>query len=92
MDPARCERIRWPRPVIEHHDACNVCDYGQCDKPWVWKNGKKVKIYLPDDRYLVVLEERRDIWLFITAYQVNWSHSAEKIEKEYRSEWSDIIQ
>lgn len=91
-DLARSERIRWPRPVIERHPSCDVCGYSVCTKPWVWRIGKKVKIYLPNQQYLVVLEKRSDYWILITAYHLERRHSIEKTKREYVSRFSTVIQ
>lgn len=91
-DIARSERIRWPRPVIERHPSCGVCGYSACTKPWVWQTRKKVKIYLPNQQYLVILEKRSDYWVLITAYHLERSHSIEKITREYNSCFSVILQ
>ena len=95
-DAERSERISWPRPVVEHHPFCEICEYAQCTRPWVWrkndKNKDRVKIYLPNQQYLVVLGERRDYWVLITAYYVNRQWSIDKLEKEYNSRFSTKIQ
>lgn len=95
-DAERSERISWPRPVVEHHPFCEICGYAQCTRPWVWrkndKNKDRVKIYLPNQQYLVVLGERRDYWVLITAYYVNRQWSIDKLEKEYNSRFSTRIQ
>lgn len=95
-DAERSERISWPRPVVEHHPFCEICEYTQCTQPWVWrkndKNKDRVKIYLPNQQYLVVLGERRDYWVLITAYYVNRQWSIDKLEKEYNSRFSTKIQ
>lgn len=56
------------------------------------KNKDRVKIYLPSQQYLVVLGERRDYWVLITAYYVNRQWSIDKLEKEYNSRFSTRIQ
>ena len=94
-DTKRSERISWPRPVVEHHPFCKICGYTQCTRPWVWRGSGKykdrVKIYLPNQQYLVVLGDRKDYWVLITAYYVNHSWSISKLEKEYNSRFSTKI-
>lgn len=79
-DLRRCERIRWPRPVIEHFD---------CDRIKVWKNKRKREIriclWLEEKEYLVVLAERKDYVLLWTAYLVIQKHQKLKLLKEYEA-------
>jgi hypothetical protein len=77
-EPRRCERIRWPRPMIE---AC------PCEKIKVWSNQRgasnRILLALPDFSYVVVLDDRKDFVLLWTAYYVEQSHRREKLRKEY---------
>ena len=77
-DLRRCERIRWPRPIIEH---CNDREIK------VWENVKqgerRVCLWLEDKEYLVVLAERRGYTLLWTAYPVTEAHRQKKLRKEY---------
>ena len=77
-DFRRCERIRWPRPMIEAIDSGNVC---------VWRNVRKrnerVVIALGDFSYVVILDDREDYVLLWTAYFVEREHQRRKLEKEY---------
>lgn len=91
-DPVRSERIKWPRPVIECHRTCDVCGYSECTRPWVWQVGKKVKIYLPNQQYLVILEKRSTYWVLVTAYHLERGHSIEKLNREYGSRFSVVLQ
>jgi len=80
----RCERIRWPRPIIEHAQADPALH--------VWKNKRRadqrVLIALADFEYVVVLQERRDakdghvFFLLLTAYPVDEGHRREKLREE----------
>jgi hypothetical protein len=79
-DLRRCERIRWPRPVIEHAD----------DPPIkVWENQRKretrILIWLEAAEYLVILAARRGYTLFWTAYPVTQPHRKRKLQKEYEA-------
>jgi hypothetical protein len=77
-DIARCERIKWPAKVIENSTDSSVL---------VWKNKRgnniRILIYLSIEDYLVVLEERSDYILFITAYPVVENHRKRALHKEY---------
>jgi hypothetical protein len=65
-DFRRCERIRWARPLIEHDAEPDVL---------VWTeprgaNDDRIHIYLPDERYLVVLADRGSYILPWTAFYI----------------------
>jgi hypothetical protein len=80
-DLRRCERIRWPRPMI---------DAIQTDKVRVWKNtrGRNERIVLAtgDFSYVVILDDRDDYVLLWTAYCVETDHRRMKLEREFQ-EW-----
>jgi len=78
IDFRRCERIRWPRPVIEH---------SECEDIWIWNNQrgseKRLLLYLHEERYLVVLGIRNGYFLLCTAYYVEQEHRHEQLRQEY---------
>ncbi len=79
-DVLRCERIRWPRPVIEHSDDSLVK---------VWANTrrgeKRICLWLEGAEYLVVLARRREYLLPWTAYPVTLPHRKAKLQREYEA-------
>lgn len=79
-DLRRCERIRWPRPIIEHADEPVIK---------VWENKRKretrICIWFEDVEYLVVLAARKGYVLLWTAYLVTWPHTKRKLQKEYEA-------
>ena len=77
-DIRRCERIRWPRPIIEHYCNENV----RC---WPNKRGrdKRIVLWLFNEDYVVVLTDRKKYVLLWTAYMVSYRHTKEKLLKEY---------
>lgn len=77
-DLRRCERIRWPRPVIEHSTDKGI----RC---WTNKRGseKRVLLWLYEMDYLVVLADRRKYVLLWTTYPVIYKHTREKLAREY---------
>jgi len=87
-DEDRCERIRWPRPMIDRYPdhPSNPSD----DILW-WPNkrqgGNRILLSLPDFRYLVVMADRGSYIMPWTAYPVNQPHRRRKLEKEYKSYW-----
>ena len=74
----RCERIRWPRPIVEHSEHPDLK---------VWENKRKretrVCIWFEDVEYLVVLAVRKGYMLLWTAYPVTRDHTRRKLLREY---------
>lgn len=98
-DLDRAERIKWPGAVIEHHDACSQCNYAVCTKPWVWEKDGRIKFYLPNQQYLVIIGKRKKkierdrYYVLITAYYINRPHEVRRIQKEYNNpDYSHKIQ
>lgn len=77
-DMRRCERIRWPRPVIEQADGVVV-------KIWREPRGGETRIHLwvESASYLVVLAERKGYLLPWTAYPVERDHQKVKLRKRW---------
>jgi hypothetical protein len=77
-DLRRCERIAWPRPIVEAIQSKSVCS-------WKTLRGKekRIVISLPDFSYVVVLADRGDYVLPWTAYCVERTHQREKLRREY---------
>lgn len=77
-DLRRCERIRWPRPIIENSGDSVVK---------VWKNIRereaRVCLWLEPQEYLVVLASRKGYILLWTAYMVDQPHRKRKLQKEF---------
>lgn len=79
-DLRRCERVRWPRPIIELADAKDV-------KVWtsIRNNEHRIHLWLESENYLVVLADRREYLLPWTAYLVTRDHTRRKLQKEYEA-------
>lgn len=79
-DLRRCERIRWPRPIIELGDAKGV-------KVWtsIRNNELRIHLWLESKDYLVVLADRGDYLLPWTAYPVTRDHTRRKLQKDYEA-------
>ena len=77
-DMRRCERIRWPRPVIEHSGNASI-------KIWAneRRSEKRICLWLEDAEYLVILAERKGYILLWTAFTVDQEHTKRKLRKEY---------
>ncbi|MBU1044088.1 MAG: hypothetical protein KJ915_06785 [Candidatus Omnitrophica bacterium] len=81
-DFRRCERIRWPRPVIENENNPVIL---------VWENKRysrkgiehNICLWLKEKEYLVILRKRKHYILLWTAYPVTNDHQKNKLQKEY---------
>ncbi|MCD6390205.1 MAG: hypothetical protein J7L69_12400 [Desulfobulbaceae bacterium] len=77
-DFRRCERIRWPKPIIEHdrEDAIKVW--------WNQRRGEqRICLWFEQENYLVILADRGRYILPWTAYLVEQPHRQRKLQKEY---------
>ncbi len=74
----RCQRLRWPRKMIEAAGTDRV-------RWWKEKQGSKRRVYvtLPDFAYLVVLEETKSHCVLVTAYPVDRDHTRRNHLKRY---------
>lgn len=81
-DLRRCERIRWPRRIIDLSQSRHV-------RLWEQRRGteNRIAIATPDFGYLVVLADRGSYVLLWTAFVVDREHQRRKLEREYR-EWT----
>lgn len=79
-DLRRCERVRWPRPVVDHADASELK---------VWCNDRhgeeRVCLWFEAQDYLVVLARRNGYLLLWTAYPVTEEHRRRKLRREWGS-------
>jgi hypothetical protein len=79
-DMRRCERIRWPRPVIETGGEPEVK---------IWENERReerrICLWLENQEYLVVLAKRQNYILLWTAYMVTRPHQKRKLQQEYEA-------
>jgi hypothetical protein len=84
IDLRRCERISWAAHMLQ-----SVGDDGSNGEIVWWRPArarKRVVIWIRDQEYAVVLEERDDFWLFWTAYCVK-SNRARTFAAEHASFW-----
>lgn len=79
-DLRRCERIGWPRSIIERSNDPAVK---------VWENDRQGEqracLWLEEEEYLVVLTLRERYALPWTAYLVEIEHRKRKLRKEYEA-------
>lgn len=76
-DLRRCERIRWPKPMIEQEKRRRL-------PTWVTKRHgeRRIVIALHDFSYVVVLADRGNYILLWTAYCVEREHHRRKLQRE----------
>lgn len=85
-DLRRCERIAWPRPIIEA-----VPDES---KVRLWRSSRsrgkrRIVMALADFSYLVVLEDAASHYLLVTAYPVEHANRRNKLRREHDRENGD---
>lgn len=77
-DIRRMERIRFPRFFIDNNTHPEIL---------IWKNTRnrdeRVLLFNENENYIVVLTERKEFYLFITAYYVETEHRKRALLKEY---------
>lgn len=76
-DVRRSERIAWSRPVIENSN-------NQFVSIWHSKraNRNRVLLWRETQDYLVVLEDRKNYFVLVTAYITDRKHTRRKLRKE----------
>ena len=76
-DLRRCERIPWPRPMIEHSNDAAIS---------VWKNIRhrqaRILIWLEQLNYLVVLAKMPKEIVLVTAYCTDYKRKCDQLRKE----------
>lgn len=77
-DMSRCERIRWPRPMIDAYASGPV----RC---WRTTRGtaNRIAIATHDFSYLIVLEDRRKYIMLWTSYCVEGNNKRRDLRREY---------
>lgn len=85
-DFRRCERIKWPKALIEN-SMCKCKP--NCDNYIIWKKKYKNKyrysLLLKDEKYLVILEERPRYFILISAFPLTYSHAYHDQLKYYEN-------
>lgn len=85
-DLRRCERIRWIRAFIENYN-CDPRLCADCDGVKTWrepyKNRTRIHILLEEERFIVILEQRPDYFLLITAFYLDYDNALIKQLRHY---------
>ena len=80
-DLRRCERIAWPKPVIERAGTDPAIKLWENER----RGEKRACLWLEEEDYLVVLAIRESYVLPWTAYLVLEEHRKRKLRKEYEA-------
>lgn len=79
-DLRRCERIAWNRKIIENYPCVFECE--NCYKilyyEEYYKNTIRISLLFYNQNYKVVLEKRKNYYLFITGFYINYNHRLKK--------------
>jgi len=79
-DMRRCERIRWPKPIIENAQNIEIK---------IWENNRKgerrILLLVEKENYLIVLNKRKKYILPWTAYYIEYEHQKQKLLKEWKA-------
>ena len=84
-DLRRCERIRWPRALIEASGTAKVAEWVQERRNKQGVMEKRLVIALPDFSYLVILSDRGEYVLLWTAYVLEYENQRRKYRSEYEA-------
>lgn len=78
-DIRRAERIGWYKETVQNCDAPEVCR-------WRRSRGKssRVHLWIPEDDYILVLEERRNLFWLITAFTCIKPHRMRQFVREHK--------
>lgn len=85
-DMRRCERIRWPKSIIENSTDPAL-------KVWAEPQGKnqRIHIWLESEGYLVVLDDRGDYVLPWTAFYIERDHQRSKYQKRWERYKGNVL-
>ena len=78
QDIVRASRIRWGKEIISSAPCVLEC----CDGILIWESRNRTKLFHQKCSYLVIIEERKDYWLYITSYRIGNSYRRKKELKE----------
>lgn len=78
QDIARAARIRWGKEIIINTPCQFTCSEGIL----VWENRHRTLLYHKKYSYLVILEEHKEYWIYITSYRIGDSYAKRKLLKQ----------
>lgn len=83
-DFRRCERIRWPRPMIERNNLDDVKIW-ETQRPFRKRVQTRVNLALNDFSYMIVLGMHPKGFDLVTAYYVEREHRRKKLKKDFEN-------
>jgi len=88
IEMQRCIRLRWVRILVE---TFNTEFPDEIEIRW-WVDNKRASqpryvLTRPEFDYIVVIEQRRDYALLVTAYYAEYEHRRRKLKKEHDGFW-----
>jgi len=83
-DLRRCERIGWPRPIIENAALTDVKVW-ETTRPWKNQIQRRINLALNNFSYIVVLAENRRGFDLITAFHLDKPRRREKLRMEFEN-------
>ena len=81
-DIRRCERITWPKPIVEHSGDKNVSIWESQRKKTNSQRQTRILIWLEHLDYIVVLAVRPRVVILVTAYCTDFESHKKKLKKE----------
>ena len=86
LDPARCQRLHWIRPMIDEFNR-SYTQGGPAEIVW-WVSSRnstspRYLLATPDFSYIVIIDQRIGFALLVTAYHLESERRRKKFEKEY---------
>ncbi|MBS0655438.1 MAG: hypothetical protein JSR46_06665 [Verrucomicrobia bacterium] len=81
-DLRRCERIRWPKPMIQHANSIEVPVW-ETIRPWKGQMQRRINFSLDSFSYIIVIAETNRGFDLVTSFFVKEMHRREKFRKEY---------
>ena len=76
----RARRLLWAKNIIQNAPCTYTCS---CDKILIWEKNNRIKLFLKKYSYLVILEEKKDLLLFVTGYCVSGYNRKRDLTKEF---------
>ncbi|MDX8274098.1 hypothetical protein [Acinetobacter pittii] len=88
-DISRCERIAWPRPMMDNFKEISHSLHNTRVIWWKEKRGTEDRyiLALSDFSYVVVIADRGEFVLPWTAYCVGYNNQKRKYEKKWKEYW-----
>lgn len=91
LDHGRCARVHWIRPILDHFNSVYPDAGSGSINWWISSRNPRAPRYLianSDFSYVVIVDERTDYALLVTAYCVEQKHRRRKLQREHEEYWS----